>query len=106
MRLSEVHWIKAGQLDVLKRHHIETLAELASLETRDSLADVVEVDGLRALAKRARRSLGWDDPMEQLGAAVGQRGATVYAGGVRYGLRGRRALRRRERIIRWIELKT
>ena len=84
MRLTEVHWVSPDQLDVLKKHHIETLAELASLETRDSLADVVAVDGLRQLAKRARRSLGWDDPMRMIGASAGQRGEVVYAGGVRY----------------------
>lgn len=70
---------------MLKKHHIETLAELASLETRDSLADVVPVDGLRQLAKRARRSLGWDDPLRMLGASAGQRGEVKYAGGVSYG---------------------
>ena len=84
MRISEVHWISAAQREVLARHNVLTLSELASLETRDSLADVVEVDGLRALARRARASLGRADPMEQLGAAVGQRGPTRYAGGVSY----------------------
>ena len=83
MRLTEVHWISAGQLDVLKKHHIETLAELASFELRDSMADVVPLDNLRGLARRARASLGHPDPLAQLGAAVGQRPGTPvqYAGG-------------------------
>ena len=85
MRLSEIYWISAGQLAVLRRHNIETIAQLASLETRDSLADAVAVDGLRQLAKRARRSLGLDDPLRMIGASAGQRGEVKYAGGVRYG---------------------
>ena len=85
MRLSEVHWITPAQREVLEKHHILTLGELASLETRDSLADAVAVDGLRQLTKRARRSLGLDDPMRMIGASAGQRGEVKYAGGVRYG---------------------
>ena len=51
MRLSEVHWITPDQLKVLAKHHILTLGELATFETADSMADVIPVDGLRALAR-------------------------------------------------------
>ena len=84
MRLSEVHWITDAQRKVLAKHHVLTLSELASFELADSMADVVPVNNLRALARRARRSLGRDDPLRMLGAASGQRGPVRYAGGVTY----------------------
>ena len=84
MRLSEVHWISAGQLNVFKEHNIETLEQLASFALRDSAADVVPVDGLRALARRARATLSSPDPLEQVGQAAGARGAVRYAGNVRF----------------------
>ena len=85
MRLDQVNWVSPATLLVLASHNVTTLEQLASFETRDSMADVVAVDGLRKLAKRARRSLGWDDPMRMIGAAVGQRPGTpvAYAGGVK-----------------------
>ena len=86
MRLTEVHWITTAQREVLAKHRIVTLGELASFELADSMADVVPVDNLRALARRARQALGQSDPLEQLGAAAGQRPGTpvAYAGGVRF----------------------
>ena len=85
MRLSDVGWLTDAQREVLAKHHVLTLSELASFELADSMADVVPVNNLRALAKRARRSLGWDDPLRMLGASAGQRGEVKYAGGVSYG---------------------
>ena len=84
MKLSDVGWLTNAQREVLAKHHILTLEQLSSFETSDSMANTIPVDGLRQLAKRARRSLGHPDPMEQLGAAVGQRPGTpvAYAGGV------------------------
>ena len=80
MRLSEVHWVSTGQLDVLKEHDVETLEQLASFELADSMADVIPVDGLRALARRARASLGHPDPLAQIDAAAGQRGPVKRIG--------------------------
>ena len=88
MRLSEVHWITPDQLKVLAEHRVLTLGELASFELADSMANTIPVDGLRALARRARASLGHPDPMEQLGASVGQRGPVKYAGYQTYGGKG------------------
>lgn len=85
MRLSDISWITAGQLEELGKHNCVTVEQLASLELRDSMADVISIDGLRQLAKRARQSLGHVDPMAQLGQAAGARGAVRYAGGVTYG---------------------
>ena len=85
MRLSEVHWITNTQREALAKHHVKTLAQLASFELADSMADVIPIDGLRQLARRARASLGRDDPLSMIGAAAGQRGEVVYAGNVRYG---------------------
>ena len=84
MRLTEVHWLTDAQREVLAAHHVLTLGELATFELADSMADVVPVNNLRALARRARRSLGRDDPLRMLGAASGQRGPVRYAGGVTY----------------------
>lgn len=85
--LTEVHWISTGQIDVLKRHHIETLEQLASFELRDSMADVIPIDGLRVMAKRARQALALPDPLAMIGAAAGQHPGTPvrYAGGVSFG---------------------
>lgn len=85
MKLSGVSWLTDAQREVLAEHHVLTMEQLASFELRDSMADVIPVDGLRQLAKRARRSLGHDDPMAMIGAAVGQRGPVRYAGNVRFG---------------------
>ena len=74
MRLSEVHWLSDAQREVMAEHCILTLAELASFELVDSTAAAPPVDGLRQLAKRARRSLGWPDPLAQIDAGVGQTG--------------------------------
>ena len=85
-KLENVSWISEGQRAILAEHNCTTLEQLASLETRDSLADVVPIDNLRKLAKRARQSLGHADPLARIGAASGQRAGTpvAYAGGVRY----------------------
>ena len=80
MRITEVHWISAAQREVLAKHHVLTLAELATFELRDSLSNTPPVDGLRALARRARRSLGDPDPLAMLDAAAGQRGPTQKIG--------------------------
>ena len=85
MRISDVSWISAGQREALAKHRIRTLAELASFELADSMAKTIPIDGLRALARRARASLGRADPLAMIGAASGQRGPVRYAGGVRYG---------------------
>ena len=85
MRLDQVFWISDAQREVLAKHHVLTLGELASFELSDSMANQIPVEGLRALARRARRSLGRDDPLAMIGASAGQRGEVVYAGGVRYG---------------------
>ena len=85
MKLSEVHWITAAQREVLTKHRVLTLEQLASFELADSMANTIPLDGLRQLAKKARRSLGRDDPLRMLGASVGQRGPVVYAGAVRFG---------------------
>ena len=86
MRLSEVHWITDTKRQILARHHVVTLEELASLELRDSLADAIPIDDLRRLARRARMALGQTDPLEMIGAAVGQRPGTpvAYAGHMRF----------------------
>ena len=85
MRLDQVGWITEPQRKILSEHHCTTLDQLASLELRDSLADVIAIDDLRQLARRARMALGQSDPLEMIGAAAGQRGPVIYAGGVRYG---------------------
>ena len=85
MRLSAVSWITPSQREILEKHCISTLAQLASCELTDSLADAVPVDGLRALARRARASLGHPDPLATIGQAAGQSGPVRYAGGVTYG---------------------
>ena len=87
--ITDVSWITAGQRALLAKHHVLTLGELASFELADSMADAPRIDGLRGLARRARRSLGRSDPMEMIGAASGQRGGPVrYAGGVRFDAKG------------------
>lgn len=85
MRLSDISWITDAQRTILAEHNCETVAQLASLELVDSMADVVPVNNLRVLARRARATLGMRDPLEQIGAAAGQRGPVRYAGGQRYG---------------------
>ena len=85
MRLDQIHWITDAQREVLSKHNVETLEQLATFELRDSTADAIPVNGLRQLAKRARRSLGRDDPLARIGASVGQRGPVKYAGNVRFG---------------------
>ena len=84
MRLSETFWISPSQLLLLEKHQITTLAQLASIELADSMADTIPIDGLRQLARRARVTLGHPDPLAQIGAAAGQSGPVRYAGGVRY----------------------
>ena len=83
--LSLIPWITEAQRAVLSEHNIATLEELASFELRDSMADVVPIDDLRGMARRARVELGRDDPMRMIGAAAGQRGPVKYAGNVTYG---------------------
>ena len=85
MRIKDVSWVTEAQREVLAKHHVLTLDELASFEQADSMADSIPIDGLRALARRARASLGRPDPLAMIGAASGQRGPVRYAGGVRYG---------------------
>ena len=85
MRLSAVSWITPSQREVLAKHQIVTLGDLASCELRDSLADVVPINDLRKMARRARASLGHADPLAMIGAAAGQSGPVRYAGGVTYG---------------------
>ena len=85
MRISDVSWITNTQRTTLAEHHVLTLSELASLETRDSFADAIPIENLRTLARQARRSLGRTDPLEQVGQAAGARGPVKYAGGMRYG---------------------
>ena len=58
MRLAQIYWIKPHELVVLKDHAVETLEQLASLELVDSVTNVPPLDNLRALARRARASLG------------------------------------------------
>ena len=84
MRIKDVSWVTEAQREVLAKHRILTLDELASFELVDSMAKTIPLDGLRALARRARASLGRPDPMAMIGAASGQRGPVRYAGGVRY----------------------
>ena len=84
MKLDLVYWISPTQLAELAAHKVVTLEQLASLELRDSFADAIPVPGLHKMARRARRSLGHVDPLSMIGAAVGQRGPVVYAGGVTY----------------------
>ena len=90
MRLSDAPWVTDAQREELGKHNCETLEQLASLELRDSMADVIQIDNLRQLAKRARQSLGHVDPMARIGAAAGQRASepVAYAGGQRYGRSG------------------
>ena len=80
--LKHVSWISDAQREILAQHECKTLEQLASLEMRDGTADVVPINNLRNLAKRARQSLGQPDPMAQLGQAAGARGAVKYAGGI------------------------
>ena len=80
MKLSDIGWLTDAQREVLAKHHVLTFDELASFEMRDSMADVVPVDGLRALARRARASLGRPDPLAQIDAAAGQRGPVQRIG--------------------------
>ena len=81
--LQHVSWLSDAQRKILAEHNCETLEQLASLEMQDGMADVVPINNLRALAKRARQSLGLDDPLAQLGQAAGVRPGTPvrYAGG-------------------------
>ena len=59
MRLSEVHWITDAQREVLAKHRVLTLGELAAFEMVDSVANLPAVDGLRQLAKTGSpKSLG------------------------------------------------
>ena len=81
MSLGEVGWITPEAREILAAHNCMTLPQLASLETADSMADVVPISNLRALARRARQSLGRDDPYKMIGQAAGARGPVVYAGG-------------------------
>ena len=89
-RLDGVLWLSAAQVKILVDHRIVTLEELAQFETADSFADQIPLDGLRQLSRRARQALAHPDPMEQLGAAVGQRPGTpvAYAGGVTFDGKG------------------
>ena len=80
MRLSAVSWITPSQREVLAKHNVATLAQLASFELVDGTADAVPVDGLRALARRARARLGHPDPLTAIGQAAGQDGPVKYAG--------------------------
>lgn len=80
-RLDQVSWLSDSDHAELAKHNILTLQELAIFETTDSTARTVNINGLREKARRARRSLGLDDPMKMLGAAAGQRGPVRYAGG-------------------------
>ena len=84
-RLSEISWLNATQVEILAKHHIRTLEVLATYELRDSLAAVIPLPDLRQLAKKARRELGGDDPLAQIGQASGHRGPVRYAGGVKFG---------------------
>ena len=83
--LSFIPGVSAAAREVLAKHHVLTLAALASFETRDSFADAPPIDNLRGLARRARQELGLPDPMRMTGAAAGQRGPVKYAGNVRFG---------------------
>ena len=85
--LNLVSWLSESQRAILREHRIATVEQLASLELADSFADTIPIDNLRTLARLARRSLGAPDPLEQIGAATGQRPGTpvAYAGGMRYG---------------------
>ena len=89
-RLDGVLWLSPVQVRILAQHHIATLEDLAEFETRDSFADQIPLDGLRQLSRRARQALSRPDPMERLGAAVGQRPGTpvAYAGGVTFDGKG------------------
>ena len=81
-RLTDVVWLNNSQRKILSEHHIRSLESLASFELKDSLADVIAVDGFRALAKRARIELGREAPLARIGAPAGHRYPS-YAGGVR-----------------------
>ena len=83
--LDMVSWLSQSQRAILREHRIKSIEQLASFELADSMANTIPIDGLRALARRARKSLGRSDPLEMIGAAAGQRGPVRYAGGVRYG---------------------
>ena len=89
-RLDGVLWLSAAQVKILADHRIVTLEELAQFELRDSFVDQIPLDGLRQLSRRARQALSRPDPMERLGAAVGQRPGTpvAYAGYQTYGGKG------------------
>ena len=80
MKLTEVHWVTDAQRALLATHHVLTLDELASFELADSMANTIPIDGLRALARRARASLGRADPLAQIDAAAGQRGPVQRIG--------------------------
>ena len=86
-RLDQVSWITDADRAELVKHNILTLQELAVFETTDSTARTVNIHNLRAKARRARRSLGLDDPFARIGAAAGQRAndPVAYAGGKTYG---------------------
>lgn len=80
-RLEKVGWLTDGQRKVLARHNVVTMEELATFETRDSLTDPIPIPNLRGWARRARRELGHEDPMAQIGQAAGHRGPVKFAGG-------------------------
>lgn len=85
-RLEHVSWITDAQRTELVKHHIRTLEVLSLYELVDSLADVIPLPDLRRMAKRARQELGRDDPLVEIGQAVGHGGKPVrYAGGVKFG---------------------
>ena len=80
MKLSHVGWLTAAQREVLAKHRVLTLEELASFELVDGISNTPPVDGLRALARRARASLGHGDPLALIDAAAGQRGPVQRIG--------------------------
>ena len=83
-RLGAIEWLTDAQRKILSVHRVKTLEDLASLEMADSFADVAPLPNLRALARRARKTLGNVDPMSRIGAAAGAK-YPVYAGGIKRG---------------------
>ena len=82
MTLSGIPWLTDAQRKILGEFHIRSVEALASFELRDSFADAIPIDGFRSLAQRARRELGRDDPLAELGQSAGHSGKRVrYAGG-------------------------
>ena len=83
-RLTDVGWLNDAQREILTKFHIRSLEALATFELRDSFADTIPIDGFRSLAKRARKELGGDNPLAQIGQAAGHRGPVKFAGGATY----------------------